>query len=88
MFEVMKPLLILLTCFYGWGSQAFESIRPEPINVPLRGFHHDVNTFAAFGARTFEAIRYEASTSARPVDIPGRVLTAIGREVRTFSEWR
>lgn len=86
MFEVMKPLMVLLTCFYGWGSQAFESIRPEPINMPLRGFHHDVNTIAAFGARTLEAIRYEASTSDRPVDVPARVFTAIGREITAFNE--
>lgn len=88
MFEVMKPLIVLLTCFYGWGSQALESIRPDPINVPLRGFHHDVNTIAAFGARTLEAIRYEASTSERPVQVPARILTAIGREIRIFNERR
>lgn len=88
MFDVMKPLVVLLTCFYGWGSQAFESIRPEPINVPLRGFHHDVNTIAAFGARTLDAVRFEVSTSDSVIQVPGRALMAISREFRVFTERR
>lgn len=88
MFEVMKPLVVLLTCFYGWGSQAFESIRPEPISVPLRGFHHDVNTIAAFGARTIEAVRFEVSTSDNVIQVPGRAIMAIGREIRVFNGLR
>lgn len=88
MFDVMKPLIVLLTCFYGWGSHAFESIRPEPINVPLRGFHHDVNTIAAFGARTLDAVRFEVSTSDSVIQVPGRALTAIGREIRFFNGLR
>lgn len=88
MLDVAKPLMILLTCFYGCGSKAFDPLRPEPINVPLKGFHQEVNVAMSFGARVLGAAKHELMASEKAVQIPSRMLMAVNREIRTFNGQR
>lgn len=84
--DAAKPLVILLTCFYGCGAKSFESIRPEPINAPLKGFHQDVNAALDFGARILNAAKHEAFASQSAMHIPSRMLMVVNREFRSYNK--
>jgi hypothetical protein len=88
MIDAAKPLMIVLTCFYGCGSKSFEQIRPEPINAPMQGFHNEVNVAMSFGGRILMAMKHEALASDKAIQIPARMLTAVNREFKTFNGQR
>ncbi len=83
MFSALKPLLILVACFYGLGSKSMDSYRPNPFNLPIKGFHNDVNSVFDMFKRTGEGIAFEANASSDPLEIAGRSMAIIGREIRT-----
>jgi hypothetical protein len=52
--------LLLFGFAFAWGSPQFEDLRPEPLDVPLVNFHHDVRAVAleaAYAAQSVEAVR-------------------------------
>jgi hypothetical protein len=89
-FQTLKPLAILIAVFYGYGSKSMESYRPAKLDLPLKNFNRDINSLVNVGVRSYEAISYELDSSNDPLEIAGRSLRAVGREVRTsqYSVWR
>ncbi len=56
----MFRTLLLVGFAFAWGSPQFEDLRPEPLDVPLVNFHHDVRAVAldaVYAVQSVDAVR-------------------------------
>ncbi len=65
-----------------------DGYRPNKLDMPIKGFHHDVNAVFTLLQRSADAIIFEAGASSDPFQIAGRSMTAIGREIRTTNRMK
>lgn len=52
--------LLLAGFAFAWGSPQFADLRPEPLDIPLVNFHHDVRSVAAdavYAVQSVDAVR-------------------------------
>ena len=55
MITSLKSLSVVLAMTYSSGSPLFETLRPQPLDAPLRGFYRTITAFGAEGVRTLVA---------------------------------
>lgn len=80
MLPTTKPLSVLLMLAYASGAPLFDSIRPAPLDLPLRGFHTEVTALAHDGFRTVRKVAADPIGHATD-PIFGRLFAGIARDM-------
>ena len=75
-----KPIMILMSMFYGAGADALAPLRPEGIDKPLAGFHDDINEIGKLSLQVAREVRDAARSADNPLDIVPRASRALTRQ--------
>lgn len=82
MIDGIKPMMVLLTFVYGWGSDNFDRLRPAVLDVPMKGFHADINMAMQTGGRILSTVRQEVMMADDGIQAISRAMAGAGREIR------
>ncbi|MEA2982341.1 MAG: hypothetical protein QOF91_3775 [Alphaproteobacteria bacterium] len=52
----MERVALVAALLYGWGTPAFDGLRPEALDRPLRNLHRTVNAAATDGRRALSTV--------------------------------
>ncbi len=84
--NTLKPLVLIVLAAFAGGSPLLDDVRPEPLKLPLRGFHEDVRSAGATVVRAAHGI---AALGPREVlataTVSGRLLGDVGQALARVS---
>jgi hypothetical protein len=78
--QTAKPIMILMSMFYGAGADTLAPLRPDSIDKPLAGFHADVNEIGRLSLQVALEVRDAARSADNPLDIVPRASRALARQ--------
>jgi hypothetical protein len=78
--QTAKPIMILMSMFYGAGADLLAPLRPAAIDKPLAGFHADINEIGKLSLQVALSVRDAARSANSPLDIAPRASRALSRE--------
>jgi hypothetical protein len=81
MMDVLKPLVVVMALFYGYGSPNLSAWRPDALDLPLQNFRKDMDKVAVSSKRLAEVIKYETTTANGSIHTLSRATNVLSREL-------
>jgi hypothetical protein len=75
-----KPIMILMSMFYGAGADTLKPLRPDGIDKPLAGFHADINEIGRLSLQIAAEVRDAVRSADNPLDAVPRASRALTRQ--------